>query len=59
MYQPEDRLFCVFAEYKPLEQDPLDGLLVRAWQLISTWRWDRGTLQRGGQWRPELRSAAG
>ena len=28
MYQPEDRLFCVFAEYKPLEADPLDGLLV-------------------------------
>ncbi|KAI7836634.1 hypothetical protein COHA_009519 [Chlorella ohadii] len=28
VYQPEDRLFCVFAEYKPLEEDPLDGLLV-------------------------------
>lgn len=28
VYQPADRLFCVFAEYKPLEEDPLDGLLV-------------------------------
>ncbi|KAI7844839.1 hypothetical protein COHA_001493 [Chlorella ohadii] len=28
VYQPADRLFCVFAEYQPLREDPLDGLLV-------------------------------
>ncbi len=36
MYQPEYRLFCVFAEYKPLEEDPLDGLLVSSRELA---RW--------------------
>lgn len=28
VYQPADRLFCVFAQYEPLREDPLDGLLV-------------------------------